>query len=92
MRVCEEPLIHLKEFSVSTNTIEQSSGNVYADLGMADAQEMLIKAKLAAKIGEIMDVPFDRPRNRAQIMDDPRYYKLRNEALDFLFSRFAHSE
>ena len=54
MRVCEKPLIHLKEFSVSNNTIEQSSGNVYADLGMADAQEMLIKAKLAAKIGEII--------------------------------------
>jgi predicted XRE-type DNA-binding protein len=39
---------------MSTNTIEQSSGNVYADLGMADAQEMLIKAKLGAKIGEII--------------------------------------
>jgi predicted XRE-type DNA-binding protein len=39
---------------MSTITIEQSSGNVYADLGMADAQEMLVKAKLAAKIGEII--------------------------------------
>lgn len=35
-------------------TIEASSGNVYADLGMADAQEMLVKAKLASKIGEII--------------------------------------
>ena len=34
--------------------IETSSGNVYADLGMADAQEMLVKAKLASKIGEII--------------------------------------
>lgn len=39
---------------MSTITIEQGSGNVYADLGMADAQEMLVKAKLAAKIGEII--------------------------------------
>ena len=46
----------------------------------------------SAKIGEILSVPFDRPRNRSQIMDDPRYYTLRNEALDFLFSRYAHSE
>jgi nitrate ABC transporter ATP-binding subunit len=42
-----------------------------------------------AKIGEIMEVPFPRPRNRTQIMEDPQYYTLRNHALDFLFSRFA---
>lgn len=35
-------------------TIEEGSGNVYADLGAADADEMLIKARLAAKITEII--------------------------------------
>lgn len=34
--------------------IEKGSGNVYADLGMPDAEEMLIKASLATKIGEII--------------------------------------
>lgn len=34
--------------------IETGSGNVYADLGMADASEMLVKAKLASKIGGII--------------------------------------
>jgi predicted XRE-type DNA-binding protein len=34
--------------------IEKSSGNVYADLGMADADEMIVKAQLATKIGEII--------------------------------------
>ncbi len=34
--------------------IEKSSGNIYADLGLADAEEMLIKARLASKIGEII--------------------------------------
>jgi predicted XRE-type DNA-binding protein len=34
--------------------IEQGSGNVYADLDMPDAEEMLVKAKLATKIGEII--------------------------------------
>ncbi|GGY11400.1 transcriptional regulator [Litchfieldella qijiaojingensis] len=34
--------------------IEQGSGNVYADLNHPDADEMLIKAQLAAKIGEII--------------------------------------
>lgn len=34
--------------------IEESTGNVYADLGMVDADEMIVKAQLATKIGEII--------------------------------------
>ncbi len=34
--------------------IEQGSGNVYADLGIQDAEEMQVKARLATKIGEII--------------------------------------
>jgi predicted XRE-type DNA-binding protein len=34
--------------------IKESSGNIYADLGMDDADEMLVKAQLATKIGEIV--------------------------------------
>jgi len=34
--------------------IEKSSGNVYTDLGLPDAEEMLVKARLATKIGEII--------------------------------------
>jgi predicted XRE-type DNA-binding protein len=32
--------------------IEEGSTNVYADLGRPDADEMLVKAQLAAKIGD----------------------------------------
>ena len=32
----------------------KSKGNVYADLGIANADEMLVKAKLATKIDEII--------------------------------------
>ena len=46
----------------------------------------------AAHIGEIINIPFDRPRNRARIMEDPRFYELRNYALDFLYRRFAHDD
>jgi nitrate ABC transporter ATP-binding subunit len=42
----------------------------------------------SAKIGEILQVPFPRPRIRTQIMENPEYYTLRNHALDFLFSRY----
>jgi len=34
--------------------IEEGSTNVYVDLGRPDADEMLIKARLAARIGEII--------------------------------------
>jgi len=44
----------------------------------------------SANIGEILTIPFDRPRNRDLMMEDPLYYDLRNEALDFLYNRFAH--
>ena len=36
------------------STIEHGSTNVYADLGLDDAEEMLVKAQLATKIGDII--------------------------------------
>ena len=45
-----------------------------------------------AKIGEVLEIPFPRPRDRTRIMEDPEYYKLRNYALDFLYHRFAHDD
>jgi bicarbonate transport system ATP-binding protein len=44
----------------------------------------------AAGIGEVLTIDFARPRSREDIMEDPRYYELRNSALDFLYNRFAH--
>ncbi|MGC1305724.1 MAG: nitrate ABC transporter ATP-binding protein [Phormidesmis sp.] len=43
-----------------------------------------------AGIGEVITIPFERPRDRVQIMEDPTYYELRNYVLDFLYNRFAH--
>ncbi len=60
-------------------------------LFLADKVVMMTNGP-AAKIGEVLDVPFPRPRVRARVMEDPRYYELRNSALDFLFRRFAHTE
>ena len=36
------------------STFEQSSGNVYADLGLAEPEELLAKAKLVRAIGKIV--------------------------------------
>lgn len=35
--------------------VEQGSGNIYTDLGMTNAEEMLLKANLAAKIAETIN-------------------------------------
>jgi bicarbonate transport system ATP-binding protein len=60
-------------------------------LFLADKLVMMTNGP-AAKIGEIMDIPFPRPRDRDRIMEDPQYYDLRNYALDFLYNRFAHDD
>ena len=46
----------------------------------------------SAGIGEILEVPFERPRRYESIQDDPRYGQLRNHALDFLYRRYAHDD
>jgi nitrate ABC transporter ATP-binding subunit len=58
---------------------------------LADRLVMMTNAP-AAGIGEILEIPFPRPRDRAQIMEDPQYYDLRNRALEFLYNRFAHND
>ncbi len=60
-------------------------------LYMADRLVMMTNGP-AAKIGEILEIPFERPRNRAKIMEDSKYYELRNYALDFLYNKFAHDD
>jgi bicarbonate transport system ATP-binding protein/nitrate/nitrite transport system ATP-binding protein len=60
-------------------------------LFLADRVVMMTNGP-AAQIGEVLEIPFSRPRNRRRIMEDPEYYNLRNYALDFLYRRFAHEE
>lgn len=53
-------------------------------LFLADRLVMMTEGP-AAGIGEILEIPFERPRDREQILEDPRYYELRNRALEFLY-------
>ena len=46
----------------------------------------------SATIGELMAVPFARPRSYEAIQNDPEYGQLRNHALDFLYRRYAHQD
>jgi nitrate ABC transporter ATP-binding subunit len=60
-------------------------------LFLADRLVMMTNGP-SATIGEVMDIPFARPRQRSRLLEDPRYYELRNEALDFLYRRYAHDD
>jgi nitrate/nitrite transport system ATP-binding protein len=40
-----------------------------------------------AEVGDILRIPFERPRNRAAILADPRYYDLRQHLITFLNDR-----
>ena len=40
-----------------------------------------------AEVGDILRIPFERPRNRKEIMEDPRYYELRERLITFLNDR-----
>ena len=52
--------------------IERGTTNVYADLGLPDADEMLVKAKLAAKIGEILATRGWTQQQAGQILGIPQ--------------------
>ncbi|GAB1538914.1 nitrate ABC transporter ATP-binding protein [Scytonema sp. NUACC21] len=72
-------------------TILMITHDIDEALFMADRVVMMTNGP-AAKIGEILEIPFARPRNRARIMEDPKFYELRNCALDFLYNKFAHDD
>ncbi len=72
-------------------TVMMITHDIDEALFLADRLVMMTNGP-EANIGEIMDIPFPRPRNRAQLMEDPAYYDLRNHALDFLYRRYAHDD
>jgi nitrate ABC transporter ATP-binding subunit len=41
----------------------------------------------AATVGEILEVKFPRPRSRKQLLEDPEYYRLREQLIGFLEER-----
>ena len=41
----------------------------------------------AATVGEILEVHFPRPRSRKELMEDPEYYRLREQLIGFLEER-----
>jgi len=46
----------------------------------------------AATIGQVISIPFPRPRDRERILEDPQYYRLRNSVLSYLYGHEANPE
>jgi nitrate ABC transporter ATP-binding subunit len=81
----------LKIWSTHQCTVLMITHDIDEALFLADKLVMMTNGPAAA-IGEVMEIPFRRPRNRGRMMETPEYYKLRNYALDFLYNRFAHDD
>ena len=45
-----------------------------------------------ARIAESVEISIPRPRNRADIVEDPRYYTIRNHLVQFLARRAEHDD
>ncbi len=45
----------LRKSRVSNDKVELSCGNVFADLGFRDAEERLLKAKLATSVAQLKE-------------------------------------
>ena len=79
----------LKIWNNSRCTVLMITHDIDEALFLADKLVMMTNGP-AANIGEVLEIPFKRPRDRARMMEMPEYYQVRNHALDFLYNRFAH--
>ena len=52
--------------------IEMSSGNVYADIGVPDAEEMLLKAQLASRIADMIQSKALTQTQAAELLGIPQ--------------------
>jgi bicarbonate transport system ATP-binding protein len=80
----------LKIWNDHRATVLMITHDIDEALFLADRLVMMTNGP-SARIGEVLDIPFRRPRNRTRIMEDPEYYNVRNYALDFLYRRYAHA-
>jgi len=45
----------------------------------------------SARVGEILSVPFPRPRERMAVLEHPRYYEFHGRVIDFLENHAGQS-
>jgi nitrate/nitrite transport system ATP-binding protein len=79
----------LRLWEVDRRTVVMVTHDVDEALLLADRIVMMTKGP-RARIGDSIRVPFARPRARAEVLDDPRYYPLREHLLEFLAAQEGH--
>jgi len=67
----------------NSEKVEPSSGNVFADLGFQDAEERLLKAKLATNIAQSIEKKGLTPAQTEKLtdLDQPKVSRVLNEQL-----------
>ena len=79
----------LRLWGRTRRTVLMVTHDVDEALLLADRIVMMTKGP-RARIGDSVAVPFARPRARADVLDDPRYYPLREHLLAFLAAQEGH--
>jgi nitrate/nitrite transport system ATP-binding protein len=73
----------LRLWEEERRTVVMVTHDVDEALLLADRIVMMTSGP-AARVGDILEVPFVRPRQRAAVLEDPDYYPLRERLLGFL--------
>ncbi|WP_218081498.1 nitrate ABC transporter ATP-binding protein [Anthocerotibacter panamensis] len=78
----------LKIWEANRTTVLMITHDIDEAILLADRIVMMTNGP-EATIGEVLEVPFARPRSRAEVLEDPHYYTLRNRVMTFLYERFG---
>jgi nitrate/nitrite transport system ATP-binding protein len=73
----------LRVWEQSGKTVVMVTHDVDEALYLADRLVLMTDGP-AATVGDILTVPFGRPRSRAAVLADPRYHACRRQVIDFL--------
>ncbi|MBI3768667.1 MAG: ABC transporter ATP-binding protein [Deltaproteobacteria bacterium] len=79
----------LRLWEEDRRTVVMVTHDVDEALLLADRVVMMTSGP-RARVGEILRVPFARPRQRARVLEDARYYPLRERLLAFLAEQGGH--
>ncbi len=66
-------------------TVVMITNDVDEALFLADRIVMMTSGP-KARVGQILEVPFGRPRSRGEVLEHPDHYSLRGELISFLES------
>jgi ABC-type nitrate/sulfonate/bicarbonate transport system ATPase subunit len=73
----------LRVWEQSGKTVVMVTHDVDEALYLSDRLVLMTNGP-AATVGHLLDIPFERPRQRRTVLADPRYHACRRAVIDFL--------